>query len=100
MRDKLGIRARLSLVLRPLSAFTSSVSVEPFQELTHTRSGECDRTICSSVVDIDRVAVGVNCVAARKDDIVHVAVALVLSFWAKYPRITSSQTLVRLIDTE
>ena len=76
------------------------MGVQPIQQRTHAGPSQRDRAVGSSVVDIECVAIGVHRVSAREDDVVDVAVAFVVGFRAKDPRISSQQAFFRILKIE
>src|ERR1700730_15569288 len=87
-------------ILRLLTAFAASVRIQPLEERANTGPGEGDRTIRSSVIHVDGVAVGVDRISARKHDIVDVAVALVVRFGTENPRIAAQQALLWVLQSK
>jgi len=77
-----------------------AVLIEPLQELTNTSRRECYAGVRCAVVEIDRVTVGVDGVAAGEDDVGHVSLALVGCLGAENPRIAPKEAVVGLVERE
>src|SRR5205807_7825876 len=85
----------------PLSvAVRVPVLVEPMQQRADAARREGDARICGAVVEIDRVAVGVERVAAGERDVAHVPLALVQSLGTEDPRIATRETAFRVLQCE
>ena len=81
-------------------AVATSIGIQPIQQRAHTGPSQGNGAISGSVVNVDGVAIGVHRVSARKHDIIHVAVALVLGLRPEDPRIAAQQTLFRVLQIE
>src|SRR5687767_4976426 len=80
-------RAMTIVNIRPTQTGSSrrAVLVEPAQQRLDAPGGERDAGIRGAVIEVDRVAVGIDGVAARKGDIADVAVFFVLFLGTEDP---------------
>src|SRR5205807_9294196 len=78
----------------------ASISVQPIQQGANATASQGNRAISSSVIDVYGVAIDVHRVPAREDNVVYVAVTLVVGLRTKDPRIASQQTLFRILKLE
>ena len=61
------------------------LSCKPFQNRANTAGGQGDAGIRRTIIQMNRVAIGSDGVAAWKDDVVYIPMPLVRFFRAKYP---------------
>ena len=90
----------VSQICHSLSAFATSIGIQPTQQGAHASPREGNRAISRPVIDVDRVAVGVHRISTGEDDIVNVAMAFVLRFRPENPRIAPQQALFRILEIE
>src|ERR1700694_4547068 len=87
-------------ILPTLPALAVSIGIEPTEERAHAGPSQSDRTVRSSVIDIQSIAVGIHHITAREDNIVNVTVALIVGFRPKDPRISPQQALCGILELE
>jgi hypothetical protein len=69
----------MRLLVTPVATvFRVAVAIEPAQKGANAAARQGNTGIGSSVIEIDRVAVGGHRVATRKDDILDIAMTLIL----------------------
>src|SRR6185436_19270988 len=74
--------------------------VEPVQQLANAARGERNAGIGRAVVQIDRVAVGTQRVAAREGDVPDVPLALVRRFGTEDPCVAAQETVLRTVERQ
>ena len=71
---------------------------QPFQHGAHAASGEGNAGIRRAVIQMERVAIGRERVAARKDDVTHIAVLFVRLFRTEDPFVAAFETVLRRVQ--
>lgn len=83
----------LFITTQPSTAVRSkgslSVLFKPFQNGANTAAGQGNARIRRAIIQVDSVAIRSNCVAARKDDVVHIPAPLIGFFRAKDPLVAT-----------
>jgi hypothetical protein len=77
-----------------------AVGIEPAQEGAYATVCQSNTGIGSPVIEIDRVTVSGHCVATRKDNVLDIAMTLILRLRREHPGIAADQTLIRLLKIE
>ena len=72
--------------------------LKPIENGANTAGGQGNARIRRAIIDVNGVAVGSNGVAARKDDVVHIAALLVGFFGPKNPLIAAFQAPFRAVQ--
>ena len=75
-----------------------AVCVQPGQKAANAAARQRDARIGGAVVKIDGVSIGCHRVAARKHNVLHIAMTLVVRLRRKDPGISSNQALVGLFQ--
>src|SRR5687768_11617700 len=78
----------------------TAIAIEPVQELANAAGCQGDAGIRRPVVEVDRVLVGANRVAAGEGDVGDVAFALVAGLGSEDPRIPAQQAVIRSLEVE
>src|SRR5579871_1932177 len=74
--------------------------MEPIEQDANAAGGEGDAAVGGAVVHRDRIAVVADGLAAGEDDVVDVALALVLFFGREDPLIAAQQTALGALQVE
>src|ERR1700722_2047330 len=98
--DQSGSINRVRSILGSLPPLATAVGVQPREQRTNAGPSEGDRAIGGSIIDIERVAIGVDRISAGEHDVVNVAVTLVFRLRPKDPRITTQQAFRRILKFE
>src|SRR6266403_446506 len=95
------IFSAVGLFVTPVvTVFRVAVGIEPAQKRADAAMRQCDTRISGTVVEIDRVPVCCDGVAAGEYDILDVSVTFVIRFRGEHPRISAGQALFRLLKVE
>ena len=96
-----GSRTR-RLLAKPsiVRLFRMAIRVQPGQEIANAAVRQRNARIGGAVVEIDGVAIRCQRIAARKHDVLHVAMTFIFRFRRKHPRIPPNQAFFWLLKVE
>ena len=85
---------------RTPNGLRTPVRIEPLQDLANAPRSYGDRSICGAVVEVQRVAVAADGLAAGEGDVVDVALRFVDRFRAEDPFVSAQEELGGLFEVE
>src|SRR5581483_2514989 len=93
-----SVRASETRIMARSAARPASVLVEPAEKLPEASESDGDARVRRAVVQIDRIAVGIDGVAARKRHVGDVPLALVGGLRAEYPGVAPLEAHVGAVE--